>query len=143
MPEKTDETNQTPAKDATQDDSQDSSRSGGVSGQSSSPSSAMQLPTKEQFFEILMPVEDPEIRISIVDLGLIYDVLVEEDNTVIVKMTLTTPACPYGEMLINQVQETITNVEGVKEAKVELVWEPIWDPREMASDYAKDQLGIW
>ncbi len=122
-------TNEAPAKDTTQ---------------SSKPTgNPVQLPTKEQFFEILMPVEDPEIRISIVDLGLIYDVIVEDDNSVTVKMTLTTPACPYGEMLIAQVQECITNVEGVKEAKIELVWEPTWDPREMASDYAKDQLGIW
>jgi len=102
-----------------------------------------QLPTKEQFFEILMPVQDPEIRIGIVDLGLIYDIIVEDDNTVVVKMTLTTPSCPYGEMLISQVQDLVSRVPGVKEAKIDLVWEPVWDPREMASDYAKDQLGIW
>ncbi len=108
-----------------------------------SASSPEQLPTKEQFFEILMPVQDPEIRIGIVDLGLIYDVIVEDDNTVVVKMTLTTPACPYGEMLIAQVQDLVSRVPGVKEAKIELVWEPAWDPREMATDYAKDQLGIW
>ncbi len=129
MTDKTDSKNEVPAKAATE-----SSKPAGNS---------VQLPTKEQFYEILMPVEDPEIRISIVDLGLIYDVIVEDDNSVIVKMTLTTPACPYGEMLIAQVKECISNIEGVKEAKIELVWEPAWDPREMASDYAKDQLGIW
>lgn len=108
-----------------------------------SATSPEQLPTKEQFFEILMPVQDPEIRIGIVDLGLIYDIIVEDDNTVVIKMTLTTPSCPYGEMLIAQVQDLVSRVPGVKEAKIDLVWEPIWDPREMASDYAKDQLGIW
>ncbi len=106
-------------------------------------SSDATLPTKEQFFEILMPVQDPEIHISIVDLGLIYDVIVEDDNVVAVKMTLTTPACPYGEMLIAEVKDLISRVPGVKEARIDLVWEPLWDPREMASDYAKDQLGIW
>ena len=99
--------------------------------------------TKANILEALMPVQDPEIRIGVVDLGLIYDVQISDDAEVVIKMTLTTPACPYGEMLVAQVQKVAKDFPGVKDAKVELVWEPLWDPREMASDYAKDLLGIW
>lgn len=140
----TDNAEQEKTQDTEQDDSRLSPENSPTEdAQSPSASGSAPLPTKEQFFEILMPVQDPEIRIGIVDLGLVYDVLVEDDNTVVVKMTLTTPACPYGEMLISQVQDLIAKVPGVKEARIDLVWEPLWDPREMASDYAKDQLGIW
>jgi metal-sulfur cluster biosynthetic enzyme len=77
-------------------------------------------------------------------LGLIYDVLVDEDTCkVTVKMTLTTPACPYGEMLISMVHRAVEEIEEVKEVEVKLVWEPLWDPKEMCSDGAKDILGIW
>lgn len=107
------------------------------------------LPTRDQLFQALMPVQDPEIHIGIVDLGLIYDVEVSESKdkpgqaNVVVKMTLTTPACPYGEMLIAQAQKAVSDYPNVNDAKIDLVWEPPWDPREMASDFAKDQLGIW
>ena len=100
-------------------------------------------PTRDQVYEALMPIQDPEIRIGIVDLGLIYDAEITEQGAVTVKMTLTTPACPYGEMLISQTQKAVETLPGVTDAKIDIVWEPPWDPREMASDYAKDQLGIW
>ena len=99
--------------------------------------------TKEQVLEALKPVHDPEIMIGIVDLGLVYDVEIDDDNAVKVKMTLTTPACPYGEMLLRMAQQAVENIEGVTKAEIVLVWDPPWDPREMASDLAKDQLGIW
>jgi metal-sulfur cluster biosynthetic enzyme len=104
----------------------------------------MSMPTNEQLIEVLKPIHDPEIRIGIVDLGLIYDVLVDEDSgKVTVKMTLTTPACPYGEMLISMVHRAVEEIEEVKEVEVKLVWDPPWDPKEMCSDGAKDILGIW
>jgi metal-sulfur cluster biosynthetic enzyme len=103
----------------------------------------MSLPTVEQIYEALKPVQDPEIRIGVVDLGLVYDVVVEEDGKVAVKMTLTTPACPYGEMLLTMVHRAAEEVEGVTGVQVTLVWDPVWDPKEMASDTAKDMLGIW
>jgi metal-sulfur cluster biosynthetic enzyme len=104
----------------------------------------MSMPTKEQLFEVLKPIHDPEIRIGIVDLGLIYDALIDEDSgKVTVKMTLTTPACPYGEMLISMVHRAVEELEEVKEVEVKLVWDPPWDPKEMCSDGAKDILGIW
>ena len=103
----------------------------------------MALPTPEQIYEALKPVQDPEIRIGIVDLGLVYDVVVEEDGKVAIKMTLTTPACPYGEMLLTMVHRAAEEVQGVTGVQVTLVWDPVWDPKEMASDAAKDMLGIW
>lgn len=103
----------------------------------------MALPTKEQIIEVLKPIHDPEIRIGIVDLGLIYDVDISDDGVVRVKMTLTTPACPYGEMLIAMVHREAEQMEGVTKVEVLLVWDPPWDPKEMCSDYAKDMLGIW
>jgi len=100
--------------------------------------------TKEVVLEALRPVIDPEIRLSIVDLGLIYDVHVSGDSKwVEIKMTLTTPMCPYGPMLMTQVQDVANTLPGVQNAKITLVWEPPWDPRTMASDYAKDKLNIW
>ena len=103
----------------------------------------MALPTREQIYEALKPIQDPEIRIGIVDLGLIYDALVEDDGKVVIKMTLTTPGCPYGEMLMTMVHKAVAQVGGVSEVKVKLVWAPPWDPREMCSDEVKDRLGIW
>jgi len=93
--------------------------------------------------EALRPVQDPEIRIGIVDLGLIYDIDINDDAEVNIKMTLTTPACPYGEMLIGMAHQAAEKVEGVSKTEVTLVWDPVWDPEEMCSDLAKDQLGIW
>ena len=103
----------------------------------------MSTVTKEQVFEALRPVQDPEIRIGIVDLGLIYDADISNENEVVVKMTLTTPSCPYGEMLISMAHRAVEDLEEVSKVQIVLVWDPPWDPKEMASELAKDQLGIW
>jgi nitrogen fixation NifU-like protein len=100
--------------------------------------------TKETVLEALKPVVDPEIGISLVDLGLVYGVdLDAEGRRVRVRMTLTTPACPYGPMLFDRAREAVRRIPGVADAAVELVWDPPWNPRTMASDTAKDALGIW
>ena len=103
----------------------------------------MPVPTVQEVIEALRPVHDPEIRIGVVDLGLIYDATVSETGEVTVKMTLTTPACPYGEMLVRMCQREVEQLDGVTKCTVILVWDPPWDPHQMASDLAKDQLGIW
>lgn len=103
----------------------------------------MPLPTRDEIYNALKPIQDPEIRIGIVDLGLIYDVNIEDDGKVQVKMTLTTPACPYGDMLLTMVHKTIGQMEGITGVEVILVWDPVWDPKEMASESAKDMLGLW
>ncbi len=91
--------------------------------------------------EHLRSIIDPELGISIVDLGLVYSVLVQE-GTVTVRMTLTSPACPLGAVIQGQVHQALTKLPWVKEPKVELVWSPRWDPRTMASEDARMELGI-
>jgi len=103
----------------------------------------MGLPTKEAVLTALKPIRDPEIQIGIVDLGLVYDVDILPGGLVQIKMTLTTPACPYGEMLVNMAHRAVQELDGVTEVRIALVWEPVWDPKEMASEEAKDMLGIW
>jgi len=98
---------------------------------------------RDNIVEALRPIQDPEIRIGIIDLGLIYDIDVGDNNDVRIKMTLTTPACPYGEMLLGMAHRAAEKVEGVRSVEVVTVWDPPWDPKEMCSDLAKDQLGIW
>ncbi len=102
------------------------------------------MATAEEVRSVLKTVFDPEIGINIVDLGLIYEVdLAEGGKTAKILYTLTSPACPVGPMLQAQIQEAASNVEGVEEVELELVFSPPWDPREMASDEAKFELGIF
>jgi metal-sulfur cluster biosynthetic enzyme len=99
--------------------------------------------TKDEILAKASEVEDPEIGVNVVDLGLIYDISISDDGSVGIKMTLTTPYCPYGPALVSEVQRAAQSIEGVKHAEVEVVWNPPWNPSEMASDYAKDVLGLW
>ena len=98
--------------------------------------------TPDALREALKAVVDPEIGIDIVNLGLIYEVQVE-DNNIKVEMTLTGPGCPIGPMLQSQVYGICAGAPGARNVQVDLVWTPPWDPRTMASDEAKDILGIW
>jgi metal-sulfur cluster biosynthetic enzyme len=99
--------------------------------------------TRDQILEHISPIEDPEIHIGLVDLGLIYDVDIKDDGTVRITMTLTSPMCPIGPELAGQIKTAVEELDGVREAVVDIVWDPPWDPYEMASDTAKDELGIW
>jgi metal-sulfur cluster biosynthetic enzyme len=92
--------------------------------------------------EGLKVVVDPEIGLDIVNLGLIYNVDVHE-NDIKVEMTLTGPGCPVGPMLQSQVYGVCASWPGARNVQVDLVWSPPWDPRTMASEEAKDVLGIW
>ncbi|HEX9879029.1 MAG TPA: iron-sulfur cluster assembly protein [Candidatus Binatia bacterium] len=98
------------------------------------------MATKEEVFEALQTCYDPEIPVNIVDLGLIYDVDINEDK-VNVKMTLTAPGCGMGAMIANEAREKIQSLPGVSEAIVDLVWDPPWDPSRI-SEEAKQKLGI-
>lgn len=100
-------------------------------------------PTNEELREVLRDVEDPELHMSIVELGLVYGVEIDEDGQVTVDMTLTSPACPIGPMIQGLIFHKLTQVEGVEDVEVNLVWSPPWDPRTMASDEVKMALGIW
>ncbi len=97
---------------------------------------------KVTILERLAPIQDPEIGIGIVDLGLIYNIEVNDGKDVKIVMTLTTPACPYGPELLTVIDKEIRDM-GANKIDIELVWDPPWNPEEMASEYAKDRLGIW
>lgn len=91
--------------------------------------------------DLLRDVIDPEIGINIVDLGLLYDIRLSGDGMAAIRMTLTTPGCPLGGYLTDSIHDTLRDVPGVTGVDVQIVWEPPWDPDEMMSDWAKDQLG--
>ena len=90
--------------------------------------------TEEQAREALKQVEDPELGLNIVDLGLVYDVEVEGSN-INVRMTLTSPGCPVGPQILNGSKMVLQDLEGVEEVNVELVWEPFWSPDRINPDY--------
>ncbi len=96
---------------------------------------------QEKVIEALKTVRDPEIPVNLVDLGLIYDLVVNRDGTVYVEMTLTTPACPVAGALPGQVRDAIAAVTGVQDARVKLVWSPPWTKDRM-SEEAKLELGL-
>lgn len=98
---------------------------------------------EQRVLDSLKDIEDPEIGVFIVDLGLIYDVRVSEENKAKIKMTFTSMACPAGPSLKSQVLNNALRVEGVEDVDVEIVWTPKWDPRIMASEDAKLVLGIY
>jgi FeS assembly SUF system protein len=96
---------------------------------------------KEQVIKALKSCYDPEIPIDIYELGLIYEVNVEPSSEVSVKMTLTSPACPAAMSLPGEVEDKIRLLGNVKDVKVEVVWDPPWDPSRM-SEAARLELGM-
>ena len=100
----------------------------------------MPPPTKETVMEVMKNVEDPEIHYNIVDLGLIYDVKLD-NGMVVVDMTLTSPSCPVGPYIISEVENVVKKMPGVTGVTVNVVWDPLWSPDRM-SDEAKVALGV-
>ena len=92
--------------------------------------------------EALKTVFDPEIPVNIYELGLIYDIDIQENGVVQVKMTLTAPGCPVAGTLPGEVRAKVEGVPGVTSADVELVWDPAWNPS-MMSEAARLQLGMF
>jgi len=100
-------------------------------------------PSEAELMEALKSVYGPEIGLSIVDLGLVYGVRTDLSR-VIIDMTLTTPMCPLGPVIKSQAYSVLTSrFPQVEDVDMNLVWEPRWDPRTMASEEAKAELGIW
>jgi FeS assembly SUF system protein len=96
---------------------------------------------KQSVVDVLKTVYDPEIPVDIYELGLVYDVNVEESGSVVVRMTLTSPMCPVAESLPPEVEEKVRGVAGVTDVKIDLVWEPPWTPSLM-SEAARLELGM-
>lgn len=99
--------------------------------------------TSEQLREALQPVIDPEIGLSIVDLGLIYDTKMLDDGVAHVVMTFTSPMCPMGPQLMSEVHAAAAKVAGVRDVKVELTFNPPWDPKTMPTEETRMLLGIF
>ncbi len=100
-----------------------------------------QITVKDEVIAAIKKCYDPEIPVNIYDLGLIYDVIVDDAKNVNVNMTLTSPACPVAGTLPGDVQVRIGEVAGIKAVKVELVWDPPWNP-DMMSEAAKLELNM-
>ena len=105
------------------------------------PGDAAKPPLEEAIIQGLGTVYDPEIPVSIYELGLIYDIDANDDGDVVIAMTLTSPACPVAESLPGEVESTISAIDGVKSVKVNLVWEPPWSMEKM-SEAARLELGF-
>ena len=95
----------------------------------------------EKIVRTLKTIFDPEIPVDIYELGLIYDVTVDKDNKVYIKMTLTTPNCPVAESLPNEVKNSIKEIKEVKDVDLDLVWDPPWD-KSMMTEAAKLELNL-
>ena len=99
------------------------------------------LDIETEIVRVLKNIYDPEIPVNIYDLGLIYEIDVDDDRNVKVTMTLTAPNCPVADSLIEDVQRQINEIEGVKKAEINLTFDPPWD-QSMLSDEAKLELGL-
>ena len=100
-------------------------------------------PTEATVTELLREVIDPELGVNIVDLGLLRGVAVAPGGAVRVVMTLTTPACPLGPYITEQITDLLSQVTTITEIDAEVIWSPPWDPDRDMTDHAKQQLGRW
>ncbi len=96
---------------------------------------------EQKIISVLETVYDPEIPVNIYELGMIYNIKVDEEANVEITMTLTSPSCPVAESLPGEVRQRIKDIEDVKDVKINLVWEPPWN-KDMMSDEAKLNLGF-
>jgi len=94
--------------------------------------------TKEQIINVLKQIYDPEIPINVYDLGLIYNMDISEGGDVNILMTLTFAGCPIGSYLVQKVEEEIKKIDGVKNVKVELTFDPPWTPEKMSEEVKKE-----
>lgn len=99
------------------------------------------LKTENRIVEVLKTVYDPEIPVNIYDLGLVYKIDFKDDGVLDVDMTLTAPNCPMGDYIMEDVRQKLEGIDTVKQANVNLVFDPVWD-QSMMSDEAKVDLGF-
>ena len=99
------------------------------------------MTTQSEILEALAEVDDPELGVNIVDLGLIYGVDLDDDKgQVHVELTLTSPGCPLGPEIIRNIKRELGGLDDILDVDVDLIWNPLWHPT-MMSDVAKDELG--
>ena len=96
---------------------------------------------KQQIINEIKKIYDPEIPVNIYELGLIYDINVDNDNMVKIKMTLTTPNCPVAESLPKEVKKSVKEIKDVNDVELDLVWDPPWN-KSMMSEAAKLELNL-
>ena len=96
---------------------------------------------KDKIIEEIKKIYDPELPVNIYELGLIYDITLENEKSAKIKMTLTTPNCPVAESLPNEVKEGAMQVEGIENVDVQLVWDPPWN-KDMMSEAAKLEMNL-
>ena len=96
---------------------------------------------KDKIIAEIKKIYDPEIPVNIYELGLIYDIVIQKDNSVKIKMTLTTPNCPVAESLPKEVKDSVMEIGDVKKVDLDLVWDPPWD-KSMMSEAAKLELNL-
>ena len=99
------------------------------------------LETEEEIVKVIKTVYDPEIPVNIYDLGLIYKVDIDDDKNVVIDMTFTAPNCPMADFIIEDVQQKVESINGVKSVRIDLVFEPEWS-KDMMSEEAKLELGL-
>lgn len=99
--------------------------------------------SKDELLELIRPVIDPEVGFSIVDMGLIYEALHNEDGSVKVTMTLTTPMCPLGPQIADEVVEILEKHPEISSVSLQWSFSPPWDPASMASDEVKWAMGLF
>ena len=96
---------------------------------------------ENKVIEVLKTIYDPEIPVDVFELGLIYEVRIDEDRNVEIEMTLTSPNCPVAESMPKEVEDKVASIDGVTTAKVNIVFDPPWD-KDMMSEEAKLELGF-
>ena len=101
----------------------------------------MTIPSTDQIIEVLKTIFDPEIPVDIYELGLIYEVKISDEGLVLIDMTLTSPNCPVAESMPKDVEDKVAAMDGVKGAKVEIVFDPPWT-QDMMSEEAKLECGF-
>lgn len=99
------------------------------------------METESRIISVLKSVYDPEIPVNIYDLGLIYEINMDEDKVANITMTLTAPNCPMADMIVEEVKYKVAGTKGVKDCNLELTFDPPWD-RDMMTDEAKLELGF-
>lgn len=101
----------------------------------------MAVPSEPEIRKALRSVKDPELNLNIVDLGLVYDIEVDDEGEVDINMTLTSPGCPAGPEIMSDVDRTVRGMTGVSGVNIEIVWEPYWTP-ERINPKVRSFLGL-